>query len=769
MAKSYTINTELNGKSVEVGLQKINSLVRATSQEANSLNKAMKISGDLSAGTRATEGLQKALKLATDRSASLKAALDKAKMDGSSANTVADLTAKLARSDAEANNLKNSLAEVNNEGAKSGGSMLDTFSKLGNIASGATAVFNVLKDTIGAVIGKGIELAKTFGSEFMKSYDQLATSNLTLKNTLKDGEKGLADYNAEMKKAPALVRAQKSELDQMAATMAAYGDVTGKEAFEIANAINAVGDSVGANIDQQKGFTTALGQAMTAGKLMAQDFNQMSQTALGKQFKNALIDAKNELSNVGITSEQVSEKLKKGEYSAKDFSAVFGSDWAKNMAKAMESSTGLKTNVSMVNDALKSGKISTEQLSQVLGGDYLEKLTAAANANKEGAVTSETFRQAMEDGAFTSDVLQAALGKLIEQGEKVPQVFTTFEQVKMSIQNAFYTGAVEAFLEKMVGSKDKLNEFGQAATEFAQNAGAQLGSALGIAAQKVGEFIDANGGISGVMNTMTEWVTKAGKVLQSMAEDVLVVIGNVLSLTKTRSELEKMGFKYDELGQTIVGWSAKSEGAKKKQQEVTNKIQEAMNPLGQYETKAKNAAKATGNLEQEGERGKRGIDKTKNALDNALPSFTKAEDGAKKAAREISNIPSNTYVNVDTSGAVSNLSWLISWTDTASARLRGLNSNVGNYGRQIEMRDDSGKINPLIASNYGALRASQLYGSLEHYSAANAATRRQPPPPPTRSTNFGSGAIQISVTGGNTDKAVAELEAKLRRLGIRIN
>ncbi len=85
------------------------------------------------------------------------------------------------------------------------------------------------------------------------------------------------------------------------------------------------------------------------------------------------------------------------------------------------------------------------------------------------------------------------------------------------------------------------------------------------------------------------------------------------------------------------------------------------------------------------------------------------------------------------------------------------------------MRDDSGKINPLVASNYGALRASQLYGSLEHYSAANAATRRQPPSPPSRSTNFGSGAIQISVTGGNTDKAVAELEAKLRRLGIRIN
>lgn len=768
MAKTYTINTELNGKNVDVGLQKINSLIRATTQEANSLNRAMKISGDMSAGTKGVDGLRKALSLATDRSAALKVALDKAKMDGSSANTVADLEAKLKRSDAEAQDLKNSLASVNDEGDKSKGSLLDTFSKLGNIASGASAVFNFLKDTIGAVIGKAVELAKTFAGEFTTAYDKLAISNLTLKNTLADGEKGLADYNAEMKKAPALVRAQKSELDTMAATMASYGDVTGKEAFEIANAINAVGDSVGATTDEQKAFTVALGQATTAGKLMAQDFNQMSQTALGKQFKNALIDAANETRGLALSTEQVTEKLKDGEYTAKTFASIFGSDWSKNMASAMEATTGVKTSVGMVNDALKSGKIDAGLFSRVLGEDYITKLTEAANANKEGAVTAETFRTEMENGTFTTEILAEAQKKLIEQAEKVPQVFNTFEQVQTSIKSAFYTGAVESFMEKMVGSKDKLNEFGEAGTEFAQNAGVQLGNALGTAAQKVGEFIDANGGIAGIMENMTNWVNKAGEVLMGMAENVLVVIGNVLSLTKTREELEKMGFKYDELGQTIVGWSAKSEEAKKKQAEVTNKIQEAMNPLGQYEDKAKKAGKATGDLELEGEKGKRGVDKTKNALDNALPSFQKVEEGAKKTGQEISKIPDK-YINVDASGAVSQLSWLIDWTDTASARLSGLSSNYGNFGRQMELRDGSGGINPLLETNYGALRASQLYGGLEHYMAANAATRRPPKAPVNNSTSFGSGAIQINVSGGNTDKAVAELEAKLRRLGIRIN
>lgn len=767
MAKSYTINTELNGKSVEVGLQKINSLVRATSQEANSLNKAMKISGDLSAGTRATEGLQKALKLATDRSASLKAALDKAKMDGSSANTVADLEAKLARSDAEAQQLKNSLASVNNEGEKSKGSLLDTFSKVGNVASGAKAVFDIVAGAIGNVLGKAKELAATFANEFMSSYDKLATANLTLKNTLADGEKGLADYNAEMKKAPALVRAQKSELDQMAATMASYGSVTGKQAFDIANAINAVGDSVGATLEDQKGFTLALGQATTAGKLMAQDFNQMSQTALGKTFKNALIEAKNETLGVAIGTEELSKQLKEGKVSAAQFNSVFGSDWRKNMAAVMQESSGVKTNVSMVNAALKDGKITTEQFSKVLGEDYIAKLTEAANANKEGAVTSETFRSAMEEGAFTSDILAAAQQKLIEQAEKVPQVFNTFEQVRESVNNAFYTGAVEGFLSKMVGAKGTLNEFGEAATEFSQNAGTKLGEILGVAAQKVKDFIDANGGIEGIMSTATKWVDTAAKAFMGFAEDILIVIGNVLSLTKTRSELEAMGFKYDELGTSIIGWKAKSEEATKKQENLTKKIQEATNPLADFTSKAEAAGKATGNLEFEGEKGKRGVDKTSNALANSLQNFSNVEGAAKRTGKEISNIPDK-YINVDASGAVNQLSWLIDWSDAASARLQGLNSNVGNYGRQIEMRDDSGKVNPLIASNYGALRASQLYGSLEHYSAANAATRKQPPARPNTSTTFGSGAIQIQVTGGNTDKAVAELEAKLRRLGIKI-
>ena len=40
MAKSYTISTTLDSKQVELGLRQVNSLITATTREANSMNKA---------------------------------------------------------------------------------------------------------------------------------------------------------------------------------------------------------------------------------------------------------------------------------------------------------------------------------------------------------------------------------------------------------------------------------------------------------------------------------------------------------------------------------------------------------------------------------------------------------------------------------------------------------------------------------------------------------------------------------------------------------
>lgn len=768
MAKTYTIKTELDGKNVEVGLQKINSLVKATANNGNALSKAMKISGDTSKGVRATNELKKALSLAEDRSKSLRKALNEAKMNGANANTVADLTAKLKRSDAEAQNLKNSLKGVGEGGGGSAMDLLGTFSKMGNVISGVKAGI----DLVGSAISKTAEIAGTFAKGFIDQYDQMAISSLTLKNTLSDGEKGLKDYNAEFERAPTLVKAQKKELDGFAATISSYSKVTGKEAFEIANAVNAVGDSVGATMEQQQGFTTALGQAMTAGKLMAQDFNQMSQTALGTQFKGALIDAANELQGVAMSTGQMSEALKNGEVSANQFNAVFGSDWRKNMAKAMQDATGVKTSVSMVNDAMKNGRISTEMYSKVLGTDYLQKLTDASNAQEKGAITSENFRQAMEDGAFNTEVLNSAIQKFIEQGNTLPQTFNTFAQVREAVTNGFYTGAVEGFMSKMVDSKGTLNDFGEAATQFATGAGTQLGEALGVAAQKTMDFINANGGIEGIFAKIQEWTSGAIGKFREWAENILIVIGNFMGLTKSQKELEAMGFTIDRTTGMVNGWRAVTQKMKDEQAAATKKVSEGIAPLQDFSRFSKDAGKGAQDLGNKAGASKAGFDKAKNGALNAVPSFKKVADESKKAGDKLADINrQNTVVDVEVGGAVNNLNYLRRNIWAAQDDLRSLQSKSNSYRPPSRFggRAENYNLNPYYYDQGNFLKASELFGSLEYYNATTAARGTHTINNNTsKGANIQPGAIVIQVSGGNAEKTVKELEARLRRLGISV-
>ncbi|MFD2821578.1 tape measure protein [Paraglaciecola chathamensis] len=768
MAKTYTIKTQLDGKDVDIGLQKINSLIKATTQNGNALNKALKVSGDMSKGVKSTNELKKALSLAEDRSKGLRKELAAAKLSGASANTVADLTAKLKRSDAEAQNLKNSLKGVGQDGGSNGVSMLTTFSKIGNVVTGIKAGI----DLVGSAIGKVTEIAGNFGKGFVAQYDAMAISSLTLKNTLADGEKGLREYNAEFEKAPPLVRAQKKELDAFAATISSYSKVTGKEAFAIANAVNAVGDSVGATMEQQQGFTTALGQAMTAGKLMAQDFNQMSQTALGTQFKTALINAANEMRGVGMSSQDLSKQLQEGKVKSVEFSNVFGSDWTTKMAAAMQAQTGLKTSVSMVNDALKNGKISTELFAKVLGDDYLNKLLASKNATQEGAITQENFRQAMEDGAFSTDVLNAAIDKFIQKGETLPQTFNTFAQVREAVTNGFYTGAVEGFMSKMVDSKGTLNEFGTEATNFATGSGKQLGEAIGIAADKVRQFIEANGGMEGIFVKIGEWTGGAISAFKQWANDILIVIGNFMGMTKSQKELEAMGFTIDQTTGMVNGWRAVTQKMKDEQAAATKKVSEGISPLQDFSRFSKDAAKGAKDLGDKANASKSGLDNAKRGAEGITPSFKKAAEETKKASDKLAEINrQNTVVDVNVNGAVNDLNWLRQNIWAAQDDLRSLQNSSNNYRppTQFGGRSDTLRNNPYWYDQGNLLRASELFGSLEYYNATTAAQGTHTVQNnSTSKANIQPGAVVIQVNGGDTDKAVKELVARLRRLGITV-
>lgn len=767
MAKTYTIKTQIDGKGAEVGLKQMNSLIKSTAAEGNALNKALKLNGNMSGATSGANKLKSALSMAEDRSKGLQRALSEAKMSGASANTIADLTAKLSRSNSEAQHLKTSLAGIDDAGEKGGSGMLQKFSMLGNSMNLLNPAINLVKSGLGAVKN----MAVGFAGGFTEQFDSMATSSLTLKNTLQDGEQGLKEYNAEMKKAPLLVQAQKKELDGFAATISSYSQVTGKEAYAIANAVNAVGDSVGAGMDAQQGFTTALGQAMTAGKLMAQDFNQMSQTALGTQFKGALIEAANEMSGVGMSAEDLGESLKKGEVKAGAFKEVFGSDWSKKMAAVMQSQTGLKTSVGMVNDALKAGKLTTEQFSSALGDDYMQKLLAAQNATGGTVVTQENFRQAMEDGAFTTDVLNGAIDKFIKKGEELPQVFNTFGQVREAVKNGFFTGAVEQFMEAMGYANGDLNEFGNAATQFAQGAGKQLGDVIATGAKEVGKFVEANGGVEGVLSMFKSKADEVTGGLKTMASNILTVVGNIMLMTgSSQTELEAMGFDVNKLSGFVTGWSGntqKMKGSQDKLNEAAKNSKTDFGLLGKIYDNAKNGMFKMSDASKESERR---LQSQSKQADNAKNGLNKLDGSAKNASRSINGIP-NATVDVSTSAARSQLSYLDNAIDRTSSKLSNLagkqrGGGFGNIG--LGGRDDGLKLDPLLATQNGIMRTSQAYGSLEYYNATTVAGRMGSLTKTSNTTHMGEGAVQIIVQGGNTDRVIQELQAKLRRLGIKV-
>lgn len=150
----------------------------------------------------------------------------------------------------------------------------------------------------------------------MDTYDKQIQAQKTLSTTLSDGAKGYEQFNSHIDKGNSLLKSQKNDLNELGAMISSYMKVSGDEAYKTVNAINAVGDSLGLSMDTQKQFTYGLAQALGSGTLHAQDFSQMMQSALGAQFRDMLIQAANEMQNVGLTAEELPDALQKGKVSA---------------------------------------------------------------------------------------------------------------------------------------------------------------------------------------------------------------------------------------------------------------------------------------------------------------------------------------------------------------------------------------------------------------------------------------------------------------------
>lgn len=308
MAKEkYIIQAELDTKGVLKNARDAQREINNIGRLARETNKNAQITGSVTMKDKGIKETQRALNLAKQNVDNLTKALANAKMSGATQKQVQALESQLVKAQTQATRLSTELSKIGTskgfslsgafDSVKSYGSnVLSTFSKIGNVVSGVNAGIGLVTGAVSTATG----YIGGFANRLMDTYDAQVQAQKTLSATLKDGADGYKQFNSHIETGSSLIKSQKNDLNELGATLSGYVSLTGEEAFNIVNSINAVGDSLGLNMDTQKQFSYGLAQALGAGALHAQDFNQIMQSALGAQFRDMLIQAYNEINHTSI-------------------------------------------------------------------------------------------------------------------------------------------------------------------------------------------------------------------------------------------------------------------------------------------------------------------------------------------------------------------------------------------------------------------------------------------------------------------------------------
>lgn len=242
-------------------------------------------------------------------------------MSGATQKQVQALESQLVKAQTQATRLSTELAKVGSQNIQSselsgavdkmksaGGSLLGTFSKVGNVVSGISSAIGL----VSGGISKVVDLTSGFANNLMSTYDRQVQAQKSLTATLSDGAEGYKKFNSYIDLGSSLLKSQRNDLNELGSTISGYTSLTGDQAFKIVNSINAVGDSLGLTMDTQKQFSYGLAQALGSGALHAQDFNQIMQSALGAQFRDMLIEAYNEINHTSIGMGEFKQAMEDG-------------------------------------------------------------------------------------------------------------------------------------------------------------------------------------------------------------------------------------------------------------------------------------------------------------------------------------------------------------------------------------------------------------------------------------------------------------------------
>lgn len=514
MAKEkYVIQAELDTKGVLSSAREAQREINNIGRLAKETNKNAQITGSVTMKDKGIKETQRALNLAKQNVDNLTKALANAKMSGATQKQVQALESQLVKAQTQATRLSTELAKVGSQNIQSsglsgavdkmksaGGSLLGTFSKVGNIVSGISSAI----DLVSGGISKVVDLTSVFANNLMSTYDRQVQAQKSLTATLSDGAEGYKKFNSYIDSGSSLLKSQRNDLNELGSTISGYTSLTGDQAFKIVNSINAVGDSLGLTMDTQKQFSYGLAQALGSGALHAQDFNQIMQSALGAQFRDMLIEAYNEINHTSIGMGEFKQAMEDGaigtdvmnlaldKFQQKGNELVSSGPSTWGQIREMISNgfdtgaldgfrkglgdTGIDM-ASLGNNATEMSTIVGNQLGQ-MAGLAVGALTQIIDKNKDGKVSNKEMEEAVNDAKeavtkFFNKInltsIEGFLGKIGSGINKLMKLYNWANNAYGAVQNLLNAsrdiGGNTGLIGKALGFR-KNSTWGDAFSDF---------------------------------------------------------------------------------------------------------------------------------------------------------------------------------------------------------------------------------------------------------------------------------------------------------------
>lgn len=514
MAKEkYVIQAELDTKGVLSSAREAQREINNIGRLAKETNKNAQITGSVTMKDKGIKETQRALNLAKQNVDNLTKALANAKMSGATQKQLQALESQLVKAQTQATRLNTELAKVGSQNIQSsglsgavdkmksaGGSLLGTFSKVGNVISGISSAIGL----VSGGISKVVDLTSGFANNLMSTYDRQVQAQKSLTATLSDGAEGYKKFNSYIDSGSSLLKSQRNDLNELGSTISGYTSLTGDQAFKIVNSINAVGDSLGLTMDTQKQFSYGLAQALGSGTLHAQDFNQIMQSALGAQFRDMLIQAYNEINHTSIGMGEFKQAMEDGaigtdvmnlaldKFQQKGNELVSSGPSTWGQIREMISNgfntgaldgfrkglgdTGIDMS-SLGNNATEMSTVVGSQLGQ-MAGLAVGALTQIIDKNKDGKVSNKEMEDAVNDAKeavtkffnkinFTS--IEGFLGKIGSGIDKLMKLYNWANNAYGAVQNLLNAsrdiGGNTGLIGKALGFR-KNSTWGDAFSDF---------------------------------------------------------------------------------------------------------------------------------------------------------------------------------------------------------------------------------------------------------------------------------------------------------------